>query len=40
MFINAKRGRLGMQLTRNEREDVGSGSGRGWEAKERAADAW
>jgi hypothetical protein len=40
-FLNAKRGRLGMQLTQNEREGgVGPGSGRGWDTKERAADAW
>ena len=40
-FLNAKRGRLGMRLTQNEREGGhGEGSGRGWPAKERAADAW
>ena len=42
MFINAKRGRLGMRLTQNEREGGSgqNGGGRGWPAKERAADAW
>ena len=40
-FLNAKRGRLGMLLSQNEREGgSGEGSGRGWPAKERAADAW
>ena len=41
MFINAQRGRLGMRLTEHDREgDEGQNSGRGWLAKERAADAW
>lgn len=42
MFVNAQRGRLGMRLSQHEREggDGQSGSGRGWPAKERAADAW
>lgn len=42
LFINAQRGRLGMRLTQHERESSGNqpGSGRGWPAKERAADAW
>ncbi len=42
LFINAQRGRLGMRLTQHERENGGdqAGSGRGWPAKERAADAW
>jgi anaerobic magnesium-protoporphyrin IX monomethyl ester cyclase len=42
MFVNVQRGRLGMRLTQHEREngDAGAGSGRGWPAKERAADAW
>jgi radical SAM superfamily enzyme YgiQ (UPF0313 family) len=42
MFINAQRGRLGMRLSQGEREggDGQAGSGRGWLAKERAADAW
>jgi radical SAM superfamily enzyme YgiQ (UPF0313 family) len=41
-FANARRGRLGMWLTRHEREGDGgqAGSGRGWPAQERAADAW
>lgn len=42
MFINAQRGRLGMWLSRREREggNPQAGSGRGWPAPERAADAW
>lgn len=40
MALNAGRGRLGMRLTRDEREHARHGSGRGWDAKERAADAW
>lgn len=42
MFLNAQRGRLGMRLTQHEREGGSgqTGSGRGWPAKERAADAW
>lgn len=40
MAVNAGRGRLGMQLTRGEREQRNQGSGRGWAAKDRAADAW
>lgn len=40
MALNVGRGRLGMRLTQDERETVSEGSGRGWEAKERAADAW
>lgn len=44
MFLNAQRGRLGMALTRGEREagqDVpGEGAGRGWAAEQRAADGW
>ncbi|HMQ52206.1 MAG TPA: radical SAM protein [Anaerolineae bacterium] len=42
LFVNAQRGRLGMRLTQHEREGDGNqrGSGRGWPAKERAADAW
>jgi radical SAM superfamily enzyme YgiQ (UPF0313 family) len=42
MFLNAQRGRLGMRFTQNEREGASgqTGSGRGWPAKERAADAW
>lgn len=41
LYLNARRGRLGMRLTQHEREEGGSGgSGRGWPAGERAADAW
>ena len=42
MFINAQRGRLGMRLSQNEREEGSgpTGSGRGWPTSERAADAW
>jgi radical SAM superfamily enzyme YgiQ (UPF0313 family) len=42
MYLNAQRGRLGMRLTQHEREDGDPqvGSGRGWPAGERAADAW
>lgn len=42
MFVNARRGRLGMRLTQGERESVDKdmASGRGWPADERAADAW
>ncbi|MEM7344794.1 MAG: radical SAM protein [Chloroflexota bacterium] len=42
MFVNAQRGRLGMRLAQNEREGGSgqAGSGRGWPAKERAADGW
>ena len=39
--LNAWRGRLGMYLTRRQREDGQAvGSGRGWSAGERAADGW
>ncbi|MCI0393711.1 MAG: B12-binding domain-containing radical SAM protein [Chloroflexi bacterium] len=42
MFVNAQRGRLGMYLSRHEREEGEEQppSGRGWAARERAADAW
>jgi radical SAM superfamily enzyme YgiQ (UPF0313 family) len=41
LFLNARRGRLGMRLTQHEREgDGGQPGGRGWPTKERAADAW
>ena len=42
MYINAQRGRRGMRQTQHEREGDNnqSGSGRGWSAQERAADAW
>jgi radical SAM superfamily enzyme YgiQ (UPF0313 family) len=39
LFLNAQRGRLGMRLTQHEREG-NDGSGRGWAAKERAANGW
>jgi len=39
--LNAWRGRLGMALTRGEREEgQASGSGRGWTPGERAAEGW
>ena len=39
--LNAWRGRLGMRLTRHQREEgQRSGSGRGWPAGRRAADGW
>lgn len=41
MYLNARRGRLGMRLTQHERESGrGPGSGRGWAPAERAADGW
>lgn len=41
MYLNAQRGRVGMRLTRHERESGhGPGSGRGWSAAERATDGW
>lgn len=41
MFLNARRGRMGMRLTQHERErGRGPGSGRGWAPAERAADGW
>ena len=42
LLVNAQRGRLGMRLTQNEREsDAGEQvAGRGWQAEERATDAW
>jgi radical SAM superfamily enzyme YgiQ (UPF0313 family) len=42
MFVNARRGRLGVRLTQHQREQGGDpdGSGRGWTAQERTADAW
>jgi glycosyltransferase involved in cell wall biosynthesis len=44
MYLNARRGRIGMQLTRHEREGGGQGeqrgSGRGWHAEDRAASGW
>ncbi len=42
LYANARLGRLGMRLTSREREygNHTPGSGRGWPAEERAADAW
>jgi radical SAM superfamily enzyme YgiQ (UPF0313 family) len=41
MLLNAKRGRLGMNLTKHEREEGGDhASGRGWSAENRATDGW
>jgi radical SAM superfamily enzyme YgiQ (UPF0313 family) len=42
MALNARRGRLGMRLTRNEREgqDGQAGGGRGWSDSERAGGGW
>jgi anaerobic magnesium-protoporphyrin IX monomethyl ester cyclase len=42
LFLNARRGRLGMSMTQSEREtgDQKPGSGRGWRTEQRAADAW
>jgi len=42
LFINAKRGRLGMRLSQHERENGVqiAGSGRGWSAEDRANEAW
>lgn len=41
LLVNAQRGRLGMALTRRQREaGTGSGSGRGWQVGERVADGW
>ena len=39
LFLNARRGQLGMMLTRHEREE-GAPAGRGWSAQERADDGW
>jgi radical SAM superfamily enzyme YgiQ (UPF0313 family) len=41
LFLNAKRGRLGMNLSKNEREEGGNTpSGRGWSAENRAEKGW
>ena len=42
LFVNAQRGRLGMRLTQNEREDdTGEQvAGRGWSVVDRANNAW
>ena len=42
LFINARRGRLGMRLTQHQREGdkLQPGSGQGWSTKARATDGW
>jgi hypothetical protein len=42
MWLNARRGRLGMRVSLNEREDSGKpvASGRGWKTEERAKEGW
>lgn len=41
LYLNARRGRLGMMLTQHQREERQSaGSGRGWLAQERADQGW
>jgi radical SAM superfamily enzyme YgiQ (UPF0313 family) len=42
MYLNAKRGRLGMRLTQHEREgsDKQENGGRGWGTAERANEGW
>lgn len=41
MYVNARRGRLGMVLTQNQRApQPGSSAGRGWSTEERAVDGW
>lgn len=42
LYVNAQRGRLGMRLTRRQREGTAPApaSGRGWPAPDRATDAW
>jgi hypothetical protein len=42
MFLNAKRGRLGMRLTQHEREGDArqETGGRGWGTAERANEGW
>ena len=42
MWLNARRGRMGMRLTQHQREceHDGAGAGRGWEAADRATDGW
>ena len=39
MWVNARRGRLGMRLPAGEREG-GQAAGRGWQPAERAAEGW
>lgn len=38
MYLNAKRGRIGMSLTQNEQETAPAGQG--WPAQDRAAEGW
>ena len=38
MYVNAKRGRIGMSLTQNEKETLPAGQG--WPAEKRAAEGW
>jgi radical SAM superfamily enzyme YgiQ (UPF0313 family) len=43
LYANARRGRLGMRLTRSQREAIGraqAAAGRGWDAAARADNAW
>ena len=41
LWVNARRGRLGMVLTQRQRERAeGPAAGRGWEAQARVTDAW
>ncbi len=42
MFLNAKRGRLGMRLTKRQREGMNGSdaAGRGWNYHDRASDGW
>jgi radical SAM superfamily enzyme YgiQ (UPF0313 family) len=42
LWLNARRGRLGMRLTQHEREGSANepGSGRGWPTPERTAEGW
>lgn len=41
MYVNARRGRLGMRLTQDQRAPgPDGGAGRGWSTEERAIDGW
>jgi radical SAM superfamily enzyme YgiQ (UPF0313 family) len=42
MYLNARRGRLGMRLTKGQREgiDGSDAAGRGWNYHDRASDGW
>ncbi|MCO6449738.1 MAG: B12-binding domain-containing radical SAM protein [Caldilineales bacterium] len=42
LWLNARRGRLGMRLTQRQRENNGeeAGAGRGWATDERAVEGW